>query len=162
MITYRLFYDYPIKSTFGDEMMQANRVMRRMLGAMVAVALSMATVSVLAEEAPAAAPAAGGDKPYTITGGKVDEATFTGWQTYRTVGCGQCHGGSGQGGAAPSLVERLKTVDKATFTTSVMNGKNLMPPWKGNPKVVANIDKIYAYLKARSDGALGEEKPEKQ
>lgn len=43
-----------------------------------------------------------------------------------------------------------------------MEGKNLMPPWKNNKLVMGNIDKIYAYLKARSDGVLGEGKPEKQ
>ncbi len=119
-----------------------------------------------AEEAPAstapAEPAASADTPYTVVDGKIDKDTFTGWQTYRTTGCGQCHGGAGQGGAAPSLVDRLKTIDQAQFNKSVLEGKNLMPPWKGNPKVVENIDKIYAYLKARSDGALGEGKPEVQ
>ncbi len=114
--------------------------------------LSMVGVSAQAAE----------EAPYSVVDGKVDQATFEGWQSYRTSGCGQCHGGAGQGGAAPSLVERLKTIDKDTFKKSVLEGKSLMPPWKGNPKVVENIDKIYAYLKARSDGVLGEEKPEKQ
>jgi hypothetical protein len=37
-----------------------------------------------------------------------------------------------------------------------------MPPYISDPRVVDNIAKIYSYLKARSDGALGEGKPEKQ
>jgi mono/diheme cytochrome c family protein len=119
-----------------------------------------------ADEAPASAPpaeaAASAAAPYTVVDGKIDKDTFSGWQAYRTTGCGQCHGGAGQGGAAPSLVDRLKSIDQAQFNKSVLEGKNLMPPWKGNPKVVANIDKLYAYLKARSDGALGEGKPEVQ
>jgi len=113
-----------------------------------------------ATAAPAAA--AGGDKPYSIVDGKVDANTFEGWQTYRVAGCGQCHGGAAQGGAAPSLVERLKTISQEQFNTSVLEGKNLMPPWKNNKKVVDNLDKLYAYVKARSDGALGEDKPVKQ
>jgi mono/diheme cytochrome c family protein len=116
---------------------------------------------VLAAEGDAPA-AAGGDKPYSVVDGKVDANTFVGWQTYRTGGCGSCHGGAGQGGAAPSLVDRLKTITQDQFNTAVLDGKNLMPPWKSNKKIVDNMDKLYAYLKARSDGVLGEEKPVKQ
>jgi hypothetical protein len=35
-----------------------------------------------------------------------------------------------------------------------------MPALGTNPDVVDNIDNIYAYLKARSDGALGRGHPE--
>lgn len=76
------------------------------------------------------------EKPYSVVDGKVDAHTFKGWQIYRTGGCGTCHGGAAEGGAAPSLVERLKSIDKEQFMNSVQNGKNLMPPWKGNPKIV--------------------------
>ena len=34
-----------------------------------------------------------------------------------------------------------------------------MPAWKSNPKVIAGRDQIYAYLMARSDGAIGVVKP---
>lgn len=102
------------------------------------------------------------DKPYTITNGKVDENTFQGWQTYQRGECGVCHSESGQGGPAPNFVELLKTLSKDQFVNSVTSGKGLMPPFKTNHNVIDNIDKIYSYLKARSDGALGEGKPEKQ
>lgn len=103
-----------------------------------------------------------GDKPYTIVDGKVDENTFQGWQTYQTGECGVCHGESGQGGSAPSFVKLLNTLSKDQFVNSVTTGKGLMPPFKTNHNVIDNIDKIYSYLKARSDGALGGGKPEKQ
>jgi mono/diheme cytochrome c family protein len=103
-----------------------------------------------------------GDKPYIVTDGKVDAYTFQGWQVFQDVKCGLCHGDSGQGGAAPNLGQRLKTISKNQFIESVTRGKGLMPPWITNKKVIDNIDKIYAYLKARSDGVLGEGKPEKQ
>ena len=109
---------------------------------------------------------AAGDKPYTIVDGKVDVNTFHGWQIYQEVNCGLCHGNSGQGDPpgnhATNLDERLKIISKEQFVNSTIKGKGLMPPFIANQKVVNNIDKIYAYLKARSDGALGEGKPEKQ
>jgi mono/diheme cytochrome c family protein len=102
-----------------------------------------------------------GDKPYTITDGKVDENTFQGWQIYQEAGCGLCHGDSGQSPIS-NLSELLKAISKEQFVDSVTKGKGLMPPMITNKKVIDNIDKIYSYLKARSDGALGEGKPEKQ
>jgi hypothetical protein len=35
----------------------------------------------------------------------------------------------------------------------------LMPAWEGDPKVKPHLSDLYAYLKARSDGALGPGKP---
>ena len=32
-----------------------------------------------------------------------------------------------------------------------------MPPFKNNKRVMDNLDNIYAYVKARSDGVLGTE-----
>ena len=59
-------------------------------------------------------------------------------------------------------MQRLQGISHDQFKTSVTNGKNLMPPWGANKLVMENLDKIYAYLKARSDGVLGEGKLEKQ
>jgi hypothetical protein len=36
-----------------------------------------------------------------------------------------------------------------------------MPAWKMNQKVMAGKENLYRYLKARSDGAIGEIKPKK-
>ena len=124
----------------------------------LAVILSSAFFAAMAVSASARAE---GEKPYSVVDGKVDAHTYEGWQAFRHAGCGTCHGGAGQGGAAPSLVERLKTVSYEQFKNSVTNGKNLMPPWGTNKLVMENLDNIYAYLKARSDGVLGEGKLEK-
>ena len=101
-----------------------------------------------------------GDKPYQVVDGKIDTNTFEGWRNFRGGGCGTCHGGAGQGGAGPNLTVSLKEkITHELFVETVTNGRNgtLMRPFKTNPRVMDNLDKIYAYLKARSDGVLGPE-----
>lgn len=65
----------------------------------------------------------------------------------------------------PNLAESLQIISKDEFFTVVENGKSgsigSMPAWKANAKVMAGRDQLYAYLKARSDGAIGEVKPKK-
>lgn len=84
--------------------------------------------------------------------------------------CAQCHGQDGVGSTfAPSLVTRLKGMDKAQFVDVVTNGKtvfnsstgsySVMPAWAGNEEVMGHLDEIWAYLKARSDGELGTGRP---
>ena len=50
-------------------------------------------------------------------------------------------------------------IDKEMFVKIVVNGRSgtLMKPFKNNNRVIDNLDNIYAYLKARSDGVLGPE-----
>lgn len=101
-----------------------------------------------------------GDKPYQVVDGKIDANTFEGWKTYRGGGCGTCHGGAGQGGAGPDLTNSLKEkITHDLFVETVTNGRSgtLMRPFKTNPRVMDNLENIYAYLKARSDGVLGPE-----
>ncbi len=101
-----------------------------------------------------------GDKPYQVVDGKIDNNTFEGWKSFRGNGCGTCHGGAGQGGAGPNLTVSLKEkIDKERFVETVTNGRSgtLMRPFKTSPRVMDNLDNIYAYLKARSDGVLGPE-----
>ncbi len=100
--------------------------------------------------------AAEDEKPYQVIDGKIDENTFEGWKAYRGGTCGQCHGGAGQGLIA-SLAEKID--DKARFIKLVKNGTpgTPMPPFKKNIRVMDNLDNIYAYIKARSDGVLGTE-----
>jgi mono/diheme cytochrome c family protein len=102
------------------------------------------------------------DKPYTVTNGRVDTGTFQGWQVYQDANCGLCHGDSAQGPAEPDLRRRLKSISKERFVESVIKGRGLMPPFLADQRVVDNINELYAYLKARSDGAVGEGKPQKQ
>ncbi len=96
---------------------------------------------------------------------KVDKKTFVGWRTFHAF-CHQCHAQDAVGSTfAPSLVERLKEIDKERFLHSVENGYTgqigVMPAWKDNPNVTKHYDDLYAYLKARSDGTLPPGRPKR-
>jgi methanol metabolism-related c-type cytochrome len=108
-------------------------------------------------------------KPYTVIDGKVDMATYNGYRRYDNS-CLRCHGPDGAGSSyAPSLVESLKHISYEQFSETVINGKKnvstsqqlVMPAFGFVEDVVNNLDDIYAYLKARSDGALGRGRPER-
>jgi mono/diheme cytochrome c family protein len=82
----------------------------------------------------------------------------------------RCHGPDGAGSSyAPSLVDSLKVLSKDQFVETVINGKQevntaqqrVMPSLGTNEDVVTNLDNIYAYLKARSDGELPRGHPER-
>ena len=107
------------------------------------------------------------EKPYTITDGKVDKKTFNGWRRY-TESCLRCHGPDGAGSSyAPPLVESVKHMSQDEFNEIVVNGRtnvnaaseNVMPPFGEVEDVVSYLDDIWAYLKARSDGAVGRGRP---
>ena len=107
------------------------------------------------------------EKPYTITDGKVDKKTFNGWRRY-TESCLRCHGPDGAGSSyAPSLVDSVKHMTQDQFNEIVVNGRtnvnaaseNVMPPFGEVEDVVAYLDDIWAYLKARADGVLGRGRP---
>jgi mono/diheme cytochrome c family protein len=123
-------------------------------------ALAIGTGLVLAAEGDKA-----GEKPYTITDGKVDKKTFNGWRRY-TESCLRCHGPDGAGSSyAPSLVDSAKHLTQDEFNDIVVNGRtnvnaaseNVMPPF--GEVEVSYLDDIWAYLKARADGALGRGRP---
>jgi mono/diheme cytochrome c family protein len=115
-----------------------------------------------------AAPAAA-SKPYTVKDGdKVDMGTYKGYLYYGDQ-CMRCHGPDGLGSSyAPNLTDSLKTMSKETMENTVINGRQdvntandkVMPAFGTNQDVVENLDNIYAYLKARSDGALGRGHPQ--
>jgi len=101
------------------------------------------------------------DAPYQVVDGRIDQNTVEGWKIYRGIGtCATCHGPVGQGGVGPALVESLKEkITKDLFVEVVTNGRDgtMMKPFGENAIVMENIDRLYAYLKARSDGVLGPE-----
>ena len=104
-------------------------------------------------------------KLYTVKDGRVDPKTYEGWIRFSGF-CQRCHGTGGIGSAvAPSLVDAVKRLSSTEFAGIVLAGRNgtwgVMPTWGGNPNIVPYIDNIYAYLKARADGALGPGRPEK-
>lgn len=114
-----------------------------------------------ATAAPEPAPVPPAGAPYQVVDGKIDADTVEGWKIYRGIGtCATCHGPVGQGGVGPALVDSLKgPITKELFVDVVAHGRSgtMMKPFGDNPNVMDNIDKIYAYLKARADGVLGPE-----
>ncbi|WP_020396721.1 quinoprotein dehydrogenase-associated putative ABC transporter substrate-binding protein [Thiolinea disciformis] len=95
---------------------------------------------------------------------KVDTYIIKGFRTFGQ--CQVCHGIDGSGSTiAPNLLEKLQQLDKATFINRVTEGYKgqigVMPPWKENPNVMNNIENLYAYLKARSDGLVGAGSPQR-
>lgn len=109
------------------------------------------------------------EKPYKVVDGKVDQGTFNGYRRYGNS-CLQCHGPDGAGSSyAPNLTESLKHLSYEQFAETVINGRqnvnasvqSVMPSFGHVEDVVTYMDDIYAYLKARSDGALGRGRPER-
>jgi methanol metabolism-related c-type cytochrome len=102
--------------------------------------------------------------------GTLDWYTFSGYRRYHAE-CHTCHGPEGEGSSyAPALVNTLKTMSHEDFTQIVVNGKKsvnaaqqqVMPGFGENANVMCYLDDIYAYLKARSDGALARGRPAKR
>lgn len=94
---------------------------------------------------------------------KVDKVTYIGWRTY-TANCLRCHGQDGVGSTfAPSLLDKMKEIDRERFMTSVAKGYTgqvgVMPPWEGNPNVSKYYEHLYAYLLARAEGVLPPGRP---
>jgi len=108
------------------------------------------------------------EKPYKFENGKVDFNTYNGYRRY-TESCLRCHGPDGSGSSyAPDLTLSLKSMSEDQFKEVVVNGRqnvntaaeNVMPSFGTTEDVMLYIDDIYAYLKARSDGALGRGRPD--
>lgn len=101
------------------------------------------------------------DKLYTVTDGNVlDSETYRGFMIHRNM-CARCHASFGQGMIGPNLADSLNNLTKQEFDDIVTNGRMAMPPWKTNAEVIAGLDNLYAYYKARADGAIGEVRPKK-
>ena len=115
-------------------------------------------------------PAHAQDKPYSVVDGKVDKGTYNGYRRYGDA-CLRCHGPDGVGSSyAPNLTESLQRLSYEQFTEVVINGRQnlgagqekVMPAFGNVEDVATYIDDIYAYLKARSDGAVGRGRPQRQ
>lgn len=102
-------------------------------------------------------------KFYRIVAGKVDAQTYEGFRRYH-ASCNHCHGPDGVGSTfAPSLVDGLLELDafRRVVLDGVSRGASSMKGFAGDANVAPYINDIYAYLQARSDGALGRGRPEK-
>lgn len=126
--------------------------------AVVAAAMLVMAVSVVAAQE---------EKPYVIKNGEVDWYTYSGFRRYHSE-CHVCHGPDGLGSSfGPDLVESMKTLEYGEFLEIVAAGRQnvsqsnykVMPAFGDNLNVVCFMDDIYAYLKARADGALGRGRP---
>ena len=95
-------------------------------------------------------------KPYKVyPDGKVDFATYRGFNLYGNI-CARCHGFGALGTSfAPALANSLKSMSYEAFVTTVINGRvnvtsansNDMPSFGDNPTIVKYLNSIYAYLK---------------
>src|SRR5262245_41768676 len=102
-------------------------------------------------------PAAGEPAIYKVAEGtKVDEATLSGWRTWRALACERCHGAEQEGLVGPSLIDSLKQLSREDFEQTVLQGRaeKGMPNFSGSEMANKNIGGLYAYLKGRSDGAI--------
>ncbi len=108
-----------------------------------------------------------GNPTYNIKNGKVDWYTFTGYEMYG-ANCLQCHGPDALGSSyAPSLVDSLKSLNTNQVINTIIAGKRavnasndlVMPTFGLNKNIMCYINPIYVYLRARSDGALGRDRP---
>ncbi len=97
-----------------------------------------------------------------VEGYKVDADTMQGFRTWRAAACDRCHGANQEGLVGPSLLESLKALSKEEFERTVLNGRldKGMPGFAASKMVTTHIDKLYAYLKGRSDGAITRAKVE--
>ncbi len=63
-----------------------------------------------------------GEKPYTVTDGKVDKNTYLGWKVFHTT-CYSCHGVDAKGtDVAPSLIDSIneKKMSKNEVITKIL------------------------------------------
>ena len=137
-------------------------------GAMIAL-LGIATLAADQAEEPEAAEeaaeAAEEEPTYHVVDGKADPDTVRGYLTY-TAKCMPCHGPDGLGSSfAPSLVRAVQRRTFDDFQETVRNGRSIlpgqvMPPFGDDAVVMAHVDDIWRYLKARADGVLGRGRPE--
>ncbi len=143
-------------------MNRKTRTAELLSSALVGMALFAGSIAAAAAE-----PGKPEQKPYTIQDGKVDKKTYNGWRRY-TESCMRCHGPDGAGSSyAADLVDSVKRMTQDEFNEVVVNGRtnvnsaseNVMPPFGTVEDVMYYLDDIWAYLKARADGAIGRGRP---
>lgn len=125
---------------------------------------------------------------YTVEDGtKVDDKTYVGWRLFNST-CFVCHGKDATGtDRAPNLLPPMKTMSERAFRKKLLKryfakvnlddpdrrmayleqleeedaAEFKMPTWDDDPNIRPHISDLYAYLKARADGALSEVRPER-
>ena len=96
---------------------------------------------------------------------QVSADEYNGWKTFH-VYCYRCHGVDALGSdIAPHLIKSLQeTVTHDCFVATVTNGRpgTAMPTWGAGANPLLDkqqIEEVYAYVKARSDGRLAAGRP---
>lgn len=79
-----------------------------------------------------------------------------GWAALRAMDCARCHGREYSGWSAPSLLAAVRDGSRERFDWYVLQGDATrgMPGYRSQPLIVAELDAIYAYLRARSEGPI--------
>jgi mono/diheme cytochrome c family protein len=95
----------------------------------------------------------------------VSQDVYDGWKQYN-LNCARCHGEDVQGTTiAPHLITSMKpngpVNTKELFIQTVCAGRPAkgMPSWCALGMEMATIEKIYLYVKGRSDAKLGQGRP---
>jgi mono/diheme cytochrome c family protein len=93
--------------------------------------------------------------------GQLPTTWSRGWATLRHFDCARCHGRDWDGWSAPNLIVAVRDGSRERFERYVLVGDigRGMPGYQSQPVLVAEIDSIYAYLRARADGRIGAGNP---
>ena len=128
-----------------------------LLGAGLVVGLSSVAASVQAQELR--------DQYHQAPRDTVSQEVYDGWKQYN-LNCARCHGEDVQGTTiAPHLITSLKADGpintKELFVQTVCAGRpdKGMPSWCALGMEPATINKIYAYVKGRSDAKISPGRP---
>jgi len=127
------------------------------LGAGILVAASTITTRAMAQELR--------DAYHTAPRDTVSQAVYDGWKQFN-LNCARCHGEDALGTSfAPHLIVSLKPNGpintKELFVQTVCAGRpdKGMPSWCALGMELPTIDKIYSYVKARSDAKMAPGRP---
>jgi len=130
---------------------------RMLLGCALTLGLSAVVSSVQAQELR--------DQYHQAPRDTVSQEVYDGWKQFN-LNCARCHGEDVQGTTiAPHLILSLKPDgpinSKELFVQTVCAGRPArgMPSWCALGMDVPTINKIYAYVKGRSDAKLAPGRP---
>jgi mono/diheme cytochrome c family protein len=71
-----------------------------------------------------------------------------GQQVFHAVGCWQCHGSAGQGGAITGPRLAPTALPYAAFVQQIRTPQNAMPPYEAKILSDTDVANIYAFLKS--------------
>jgi mono/diheme cytochrome c family protein len=130
---------------------------RMFLGSALTLGLSSVTAEASAQELR--------DQYHQAPRDTVSQEVYDGWKQFN-LNCARCHGEDVLGTTiAPHLILSLKPEGpvntKELFVQTVCAGRpaNGMPSWCALGMELPTIEKMYAYVKGRSEGKLGPGRP---